>query len=193
MDPSDQQNINTINQPVRLPCGLELPNRLVKAAMAPCFSIAGKPSSQHHRLYRQWSQDRFGLLITENVQVCPRHLASPGDVAIQEADKKEVPTGWEEWARVCRGTPTLVQLSHAGLQSPRGCGRPLAEPSVAPSPGRLSLGTRPIARLAAAALFNNSRQASYHDISHIVELFRSAALFCHNVGFQGFIVATDFY
>jgi len=161
--------------------------------MAPCFSIAGKPSSQHHRLYRQWSQDRFGLLITENVQVCPRHLASPGDVAIQEADKKEVPTGWEEWARVCRGTPTLVQLSHAGLQSPRGCGRPLAEPSVAPSPGRLSLGTRPIARLAAAALFNNSRQASYHDISHIVELFRSAALFCHNVGFQGFIVATDFY
>lgn len=185
MEPSDEQNINAINQPVRLPCGLELPNRLVKAAMAPCFSIDGQPSSHHHRLYRQWSRDRFGLLITENVQVCPRHLASPGDVTIQEKDNKEVPTGWEEWARVCRGTPTLVQLSHAGLQSPRGCGRPLAEPSVAPSAGRLSLGTRLIDRLAAGALFNYSREASVHDISRIVELFRSAALFCHSVGFQG--------
>ncbi|PLW48053.1 hypothetical protein PCASD_03597 [Puccinia coronata f. sp. avenae] len=186
MEPTDQDNINAIHQPIRLPCGLELPNRLVKAAMAPCFSRTGEPTVKHCRLYRQWSQDQFGLLVAENVQVCPRHLASPGDVTIRESDKRDIPPSWHKWAKVCK-TSTLIQLSHAGLQSPRGCGRPLQASSIAPSAGRLSLGNRLIDRLAAWGLFNQSKEASKDDIMQIIEQFRSSAKFCHQVGFQGFI------
>ncbi|OAV98811.1 hypothetical protein PTTG_05335 [Puccinia triticina 1-1 BBBD Race 1] len=185
MDSTGQHQIEVIQQPIRLPCGLELTNRLVKAAMAPCLAKSGQPTPEHHRLYHQWSQDRFGLLITENVQVCPRHLATPTDVSIHQASEKDpIPTGWQAWAKVCR-TPTLVQLSHAGLQSPRGCGRSLGERPIGPSAMRVSLGNRLIDRLVAWALFDYAREASKEDIDRTIDQFRAAALFCHRAGFQG--------
>ncbi|WAQ85060.1 hypothetical protein PtA15_5A634 [Puccinia triticina] len=185
MDSTGQHQIEVIQQPIRLPCGLEFTNRLVKAAMAPCLAKSGQPTPEHHRLYHQWSQDRFGLLITENVQVCPRHLATPTDVSIHQASEKDpIPTGWQAWAKVCR-TPTLVQLSHAGLQSPRGCGRSLGERPIGPSAMRVSLGNRLIDRLVAWALFDYAREASKEDIDRTIDQFRAAALFCHRAGFQG--------
>ncbi|KAA1084457.1 hypothetical protein PGT21_028380 [Puccinia graminis f. sp. tritici] len=185
MDSTDQQQIDVIQQPIRLPCGLELTNRLVKAAMAPCLAKAGQPTPEHHRLYNQWSQDRFGLLITENVQVCPRHLATPTDIAIRHgAEKDPIPTSWQAWAKVC-GPRCLVQLSHAGLQSPRGCGRTLGDRPIGPSAMRVCLGNRLIDRLVAWALFDHAREASKDDINLIIEQFRAGALFCHRAGFQG--------
>ncbi|POW17825.1 hypothetical protein PSHT_06260 [Puccinia striiformis] len=185
METPDQQQINVIQQPVRLPCGLELTNRIVKAAMAPCLGKAAQPTPEIQLLYHQWSQDRYGLLITENVQVCPRHLATPTDVAIPAGSEKEpVPTSWRAWAQICT-VPTLVQLSHAGIQSPRGHGRALWDRPIGPSAIRLSLGNRLIDRLFAWAFFNHAREASKDDILRIVEQFCSGAVFSHRAGFQG--------
>ncbi|MBW0505553.1 hypothetical protein O181_045268 [Austropuccinia psidii MF-1] len=179
----DIKQISILLEPIRLACGLELENRLVKAAMEPCLSKTGDPSEEHVALHSQWSQGRFGLLITENVQVCPRHLATPYDVVIPN-NQGPIPTSWVAWAKACT-PPTLVQLSHGGLQSPRGSGRPVWEGTLAPSRMRLSLGTRIIERLVAQALFNEAKEASENDIRLVVEQFRSAAIFVHRAGFQG--------
>ena len=69
---------------VKLPCGIELPNRLVKVAMtilsvfafliastaqsAMAESLAhystGLPNEMHENLYRTWADAGYGLLIT---------------------------------------------------------------------------------------------------------------------------------
>lgn len=180
----DQRQVDLIRQSIRLPCGLELTNRLVKAAMAPSFADRGLPTPRHKALHDQWSQDRFGLCITENVIVCPRHLATPKDVIIPQVDQHIVPPGWKAWVDACK-VPTLVQLSHAGLQSPRGCKRPLGEKTVAPSSISMDLGPRIIDRVISWLLFNQAREATKEGIGRIIEQFKQGATFSHRAGFHG--------
>ncbi|KAI9612066.1 hypothetical protein H4Q26_008156 [Puccinia striiformis f. sp. tritici PST-130] len=192
METPDQQQIRVIQQPVRLPCGLELTNRIVKvwagdpsARYGPCLGKAAQPTPEIHMLYHQWSQDRYGLFITgTNVQVCPRHLATPTDVAIPAGSEKEpVPTSW-------RHGPDLYSANigttfACRYTSPRGHGRALWDRPIGPSAIRLSLGNRLIDRLFAWAFFNHAREASKEDILRIVEQFCSGAVFSHRAGFEG--------
>ena len=53
------------HDPLSLPCGQVLPNRLMKAAMSE--ALAGSthsPNGRLERLYRTWSEGGYGLLIT---------------------------------------------------------------------------------------------------------------------------------
>jgi len=55
-----------IAEPIELQCGLALPNRLVKAAMAEAFAVDNRfPNSEAClTAYREWARGGWGMLIT---------------------------------------------------------------------------------------------------------------------------------
>ena len=76
-----------LTQPLRLPCGASLPNRLAKAAMTEGLAdswLRATPALE--RLYRTWSEGGSGLLLTGNVQVDRFDLERPGNVAIDQSE-----------------------------------------------------------------------------------------------------------
>lgn len=68
----------TLSKPIRLECGLELPNRLVKAAMAECLGKASEhhlPGSQEClAVYQKWAEGGWGLIITGSTSFIPPFL-----------------------------------------------------------------------------------------------------------------------
>ncbi len=63
-------NISKLSEPVRLPCGAVLPNRIAKAAMTEGLSAGdNRANARYVELYRRWGEGGAGLLITGNVLV----------------------------------------------------------------------------------------------------------------------------
>lgn len=61
-----------IAQPLTLPCGLVLPNRLVKCPMQETLAEApffDPPVEKFKNLYGQWAAAEYGLIITGQVQI----------------------------------------------------------------------------------------------------------------------------
>jgi len=106
-------------QPLRLPCGVTLPNRLCKAAMTEGLADPWLRATERHvRLYRRWSEGGAGLLITGNVMIDQRVLERPGNVAIDGNGGLEQLRAWAK-AGTAAGNQLWMQISHAGRQSPR--------------------------------------------------------------------------
>lgn len=107
-----------IAQPLELPCGEKLPNRLAKAAMTEGLADRYlRASPKLCRAYERWSRGGAGLLITGNVQIDKRSLERPANVAIDGNGG----IGWlESWAEAgtCGGNHLWMQISHAGRQAP---------------------------------------------------------------------------
>lgn len=56
---------STIAQPLKLKCGLELKNRLVKASMAENMSDPnGMPTELHNKVYTEWGEGGWGMVLT---------------------------------------------------------------------------------------------------------------------------------
>lgn len=139
--------IELISQPLTLKCGLTLPNRLVKCPMqetlaeAPLFD---PPMDKFDKLYKQWADSSYGLIITGQVQVDIRFLSIAGDVVCHK-DSLEEPhlSKWKKWASIPKstGSPAIVQLAHPGRMSPAGAGmRPSTMQTLCPSSVPVKLG-----------------------------------------------------
>jgi 2,4-dienoyl-CoA reductase-like NADH-dependent reductase (Old Yellow Enzyme family) len=106
--------------PFALPCGVSIPNRLVKAAMTEALSDDyGRPTEKICRLYERWSQGGCGLLITGNVHVDRRYVERPGNIAIDGTQDEEQIEKLKSYAQAGQkyGSKIFVQLSHGGRQS----------------------------------------------------------------------------
>jgi 2,4-dienoyl-CoA reductase-like NADH-dependent reductase (Old Yellow Enzyme family) len=74
---------NILGEPLVLPCGAWLSNRLCKAAMTEGLADSlNRATERHLRLYRRWSLGGAGLLISGNVQIDRRHLERASNIAI---------------------------------------------------------------------------------------------------------------
>jgi hypothetical protein len=70
-----------LEQPLKLPCGTTLKNRICKSAMTEGLAtMDGVPTDLLCNIYDKWSDSGAGLLITGNVQIDPYHLERPGNV-----------------------------------------------------------------------------------------------------------------
>ncbi|MDI3260580.1 MAG: NADH:flavin oxidoreductase/NADH oxidase family protein [Sinobacteraceae bacterium] len=111
-----------LNQPLHLPCGARLANRIAKAAMTEGLADAQLRATERHvRLYQRWSQGGAGLLLTGNVMIDRRVLERPGNVALDPAPPDaESLARLRAWARAgtAGGNHLWMQISHAGRQSP---------------------------------------------------------------------------
>lgn len=111
-----------ITDPLKLPCGATLPNRLVKAAMTEGLGNSrNEATDAHARLYGRWAGSGVGLQITGNVQIDRKHLERPGNVALPVAPSAEHRAKLKAWSdSVTRtGAHIWMQISHAGRQTPK--------------------------------------------------------------------------
>ena len=68
-------------EPLTLPCGATLPNRISKAAMTEGLAdIYGRATGELDRLYLAWSEGGAGMLLSGNIHVDADHLERPVNV-----------------------------------------------------------------------------------------------------------------
>jgi len=134
-------SVAALDEPLELPCGLVLENRLCRAAMTE--GIAGPrndPNERHCRLYSENARGGAGLILTGNAMVDRRHLERARNVVLDAATDVDA---LGRWAESASGAPTLVQISHPGRQATRFIqSHPLA-PSDGPAVAAAGLCRRP--------------------------------------------------
>ncbi|CAF1240284.1 unnamed protein product [Rotaria sordida] len=180
------QNEMPIAQPFELPCGLKLSNRIVKAPMSEMLGSGdNQPNEYIYRLYERWAKGSFGLMLTGNVQVDERYPGLMTDMMIPSKDKLDI-NKWKQYANICQshGTPTIVQINHAGRQSPLGK-RSFREPPIAPSPIPLSIGDNIFARTLQYLVIGTPIEMTRAQIDEAVEKFVEATEFMAKAGFAG--------
>ncbi|MES1945064.1 oxidoreductase FAD/FMN-binding protein [Salinisphaera sp. PC39] len=122
-----------LQQPLTLPCGATLPNRIAKAAMTEGLADERlRATERHNRLYRLWSEGGAGLLITGNVQIDRRVLERPGNVCVDSEEGRDRLRAWAEAGTVGGGNHLWMQIAHAGRQSPNYVTREPLAPSEVP-------------------------------------------------------------
>ena len=163
--------MTSLHDPLPLPCGQVLPNRIMKAALSEGLGDKqNSPDERLERLYTSWSQGGYGLIVTGNVMVDRTQLGEPGNVVIEDERNLDALSRWAK-ATKDAGVPIWVQLNHPGRQS-----NPLAlgHTPVAPSPVALNL--------PGAA---TPRELTPAEIEDIIERFAAAAVVCETAGFDG--------
>lgn len=166
---------NTINTPLTLPSGVELPNRLVKAAMTERLANArNEVTDRHLQLYKAWGDGGIGLQITGNVQVDRRNLEAPGNVAIDGTPSNEHAVMLGKWAEACKssGGKVVMQISHAGRQTQK---------MVNPQPDAPSA----IAVDLPGGQFGTPRAMTGDDIKRLIDKYAVAAKAARAAGFDG--------
>jgi 2,4-dienoyl-CoA reductase-like NADH-dependent reductase (Old Yellow Enzyme family) len=160
-----------LREPLTLPCGVTLPNRVFKAAMAEGLATtSGDPSPELMRLYRGWAAGGPGALITGNIGVCP----GAGDAATVIVSGDSDAEALARWAAGVHedGVPLFGQLFHAGRQAMRYFAWRPVGPSTAP----------PVLGL---PLFGSARELAQEEITALVTDFGAAAALLERAGFDG--------
>ena len=162
--------MSILAQPLTLPSGAVLPNRLAKSAMSEGLADGqGHAGDELARLYQRWGEGGTGLLITGNVMLAPEFVAEPGNVVLDDDHPLEP---LKAWARAAQsgGGKVWVQINHPGRQVPRGLGVTPVAPSAVPVdlPG-----------------FPTPRALSDDEIVDIVRRFGVAARRAQEAGFDG--------
>ena len=111
---------NVLAQPLTLPCGAVIPNRLAKAAMTEGLATPqGVPTPELERLYGLWSDGGSGMLLSGNIQVDADHLERPGNVVVDREPDAAMQAALASWAQAAtrNGNHFWAQISHAGRQT----------------------------------------------------------------------------
>jgi 2,4-dienoyl-CoA reductase-like NADH-dependent reductase (Old Yellow Enzyme family) len=160
-----------LDTPLRLRCGVTLPNRFLKSAMTEGLADEeDRPTAGHVTLYRRWSEGGIGTAITGNVMVDRRYLERPGNVVVED---ETAISELGEWAAAgtARGNQLWMQISHPGRQ----CSRMSSNKPVAPSEVQLRLG----------GLFARPRALADDEIVDIIGRYARVAGVAKRAGFTG--------
>ena len=97
MSTNTSSNNLPLNQPLRLPNGHVLRNRLAKSSMSETLgTYTNHATPKLVELYRRWASSGIGLMFTGNVMIDRRALGEPGNVVIE--DESDMPI-LKQWAR----------------------------------------------------------------------------------------------
>lgn len=104
-------------QPLQLPCGAVLKNRIVKSAMSDSLGDGcGNPTDAQARLYERWAEGGSAALIVGEVQGSPDFAEKPGNLVLRADSDQSL---FE--ALALRGTANdahlWLQLGHAGAMA----------------------------------------------------------------------------
>lgn len=107
---------NLLSQPLHLPSGAILSNRLAKAAMSEGMADARNHATERLAcLYRRWASSGAGLLLSGNIQVDADHLERPGNVVLSDDRGLRALAVVAEAGR-SGGAQFWAQLGHTGRQ-----------------------------------------------------------------------------
>jgi 2,4-dienoyl-CoA reductase-like NADH-dependent reductase (Old Yellow Enzyme family) len=108
---------NLLFQPLELPCGAVLKNRIAKSAMSDSLGDGcGNPTDAQIRLYERWAEGGLAVSIIGEVQGNPHFAEKPGNLVLEpESDTAK----FVELARrgSAKATQLWLQLGHAGAMA----------------------------------------------------------------------------
>jgi 2,4-dienoyl-CoA reductase-like NADH-dependent reductase (Old Yellow Enzyme family) len=165
----------SLEQPLELPCGVTLTNRICKAAMSEGLADVDNHSTPRlETLYRRWAASGAGLLFTGNIQVDPDHLERPTNVVIRDE------SGARQLARLAAagtsgGAHFWAQLSHTGRQ---------VDATINPEPLAPSVVELDVLR-GAGFNFAKPRAMTEAEILRAIDQFGFAAHEVRKAGFTG--------
>ncbi|OIN47415.1 NADH:flavin oxidoreductase/NADH oxidase family protein [Pseudomonas costantinii] len=161
-------------EPLQLPNGQVLTNRIAKAAMEENMAdVHQAPSRGLKRLYKAWADGEPGLLLTGNVMIDRRAMTGPGGVALEDEQHLD---SFREWADIARakGVHFWVQLNHPGRQTMANLG----QQALAPSAVALDLG-------GFSKMFAKPKAMTEGDIQSVITRFATSARLAEKAGFTG--------
>lgn len=161
-------------EPLTLPNGSLIPNRLAKAAMEENLANAQHaPGGELFKLYQAWAEGGAGLILTGNVMIDSRALTGPGGVVLEDAEHL---AQFSQWARIARqgGAQVWMQINHPGRQVFAAMG----QPALAPSAIGVDLANY-------SHLFAQPRAMQSADITELIERFATTAALAEQAGFSG--------
>lgn len=164
-----------LDQPLTLPCGAVLPNRLAKAAMTEGLATPdGRPTPELERLYGIWSDGGAGMLLTGNIIVDKDHLERPGNVIIDREPDADMAARLKAWATAGKrgGNHLWAQISHGGRQTQK---------LVNPNPKSAS----DVALALPGGQFAKPTPLTKEEIADLVKRWAIAAGACKDAGFTG--------
>jgi 2,4-dienoyl-CoA reductase-like NADH-dependent reductase (Old Yellow Enzyme family) len=164
----------TAFQPLHLPNGSTLPNRIAKAAMEENLAdLTQGPSAELLQLYRAWAEGGAGLLLTGNVMVDRRAMTGPGGVVLEDQRQLQA---FRQWAQIGRanGAQIWMQINHPGRQMQASLG----QQTVAPSAVALELG-------GLSKMFPLPKALDEAEITAVIERFARTAQLAEQAGFTG--------
>lgn len=164
---------SSLNQPLTLPNGSQLRNRLAKSAMSEAIATThNHVTADLARLYQRWADGGTGLLITGNVMIDKRHVGEPNNVVLENADDMPALQAWAK-AGTRHGTQLWMQLNHPGKQSPKMLNKDPVAPSAIPFDKALQ------------GAFATPRPLTEVEILDIIQRFATSAKLAQQAGFNG--------
>ncbi|HHW7570682.1 TPA: NADH:flavin oxidoreductase/NADH oxidase family protein [Mannheimia haemolytica] len=157
--------------PFIFPNGQTAKNRFFKSAMEEQLAQSDKPTQNLVNLYRTWAQGGAGVLVTGNVMINPQGKGSAGDVVV--SDERDFPM-LKAWAEAGKtdGTLMIMQINHAGKQSPKALNPVPVAPSAVPLVGM-------------DGFINPPRALQAVEIQQIIAEFVHTAQIAEQAGFSG--------
>lgn len=161
----------SIDQPITLPCGKTLPNRIIKAAMTEGIaSSLDQATDQHQTLYETWAKGGAAALITGNIMIDRRYLERAGNVVVEDESGLNQLSSWADAVHK-GGSQIWAQISHPGRQCPRLVNtKPLSASEV---------------QLNMVSNFGKPKAATQKDIKDIISRFANTAKILQKAGFDG--------
>lgn len=162
-----------INQPIQLPRGRAIKNRLLKSAMSEALATTdNKMTPDLVNLYRRWAQGGTGLLITGNVMIDKRALGEPNNVVLENDHDMPLLKQWAA-AATQNDSQCWVQLNHPGKQCPKGLNQETVSPSAIAFKQDMQ------------NFFDTPRAFTEDEISEVIKRFGISAKLVKEAGFSG--------
>lgn len=161
-------------EPLTLPNGSTLKNRLAKAATEESLAAYGQvPDEKLITLYRRWADGGAGLLITGNVMIAPDAMSGPASVVLQDGTDL---APFKRWAQAGRssGAQFWMQINHPGRQMYAMLGEEVVSASdVAVDIGRMSKN------------FAQPRALTDEEVHGLIARFARTTQLAEEAGFSG--------
>ena len=156
-------------QPLDLPSGGRLKNRLVKSAMSDSLGDGeGNPTDAQARLYERWAEGGVALSVIGEVQTGPEYPEKPGNLVLAPGVDMQALKALAARGAV-HGAQIWPQLGHAGALTHEAISRPKG-PSSLNVPGLVSDGL------------------SLEEIRALPEAFARSAKMAQETGFGGVLL-----
>jgi 2,4-dienoyl-CoA reductase-like NADH-dependent reductase (Old Yellow Enzyme family) len=165
---NDAESLQTLQNPLVLPCGAILKNRIAKSPMSDSLSDGGDPTEEQIRLYERWAEGGVGLSLIGEVQGDPRFPEKPGNLVLGEQSNNNLLQLFSSRATI-DSSHLWPQIGHAGALSHL----PISQPR-GPSPLDLE-------GLKCAGM-------SVEEIKELPTMYARTALHAKTTGFSGVLI-----
>lgn len=158
-------------QPFTFPNGITAKNRFFKSAMEEQLAQDSQPTPHLVQLYRTWAMGGAGVLVTGNVMVAENGKGSIDDVVLRDERSMAALQNWAQAGKQ-NGALIIMQINHAGKQSPKAVNREPLAPSAVPLVGM-------------DGFINPPRALKSDEIEALVQAFVRTAQLAEQAGFSG--------